>query len=134
MACGFARTRNEAFQRFLGPLRGRVLPKLLLPIEDAIARVRAAGGATSLAHTPPDFGDDEFRRLHDVGLDALESEYAWGRTSIAVRLREAAARLGMLVTGGSDCHGPDPARRKIGSDAVTSEQLESLRDRASRRD
>ena len=40
---------------------------------------------------------------------------------------EIAARLGLLVTGGSDCHGPHPARRHIGSEAVTSEQLDRLR-------
>ncbi|HUR55980.1 MAG TPA: PHP domain-containing protein [Gemmataceae bacterium] len=134
VSCGIARTRDEAFGRFIHRLHGRVLPKQLLPIEEAIALVRAAGGVTSLAHPPAEMGDAEFRRLRDFGLDALESEYAWKRSSPAVRLREAAAQLGMLVTGGSDCHGPDPAHRRIGSDSITSEQFEKLRERAARRD
>jgi predicted metal-dependent phosphoesterase TrpH len=78
VACQFARTRNEAFGRFLGPVAGRVLPKLLLPAEEAIGMVRAAGGVASLAHPPADFAEDEFRTLARFGLGALEAEYPWG--------------------------------------------------------
>jgi predicted metal-dependent phosphoesterase TrpH len=134
VACGIARTRDEAFGRYVHRLHGRILPKLLLPIDRAIALVCDAGGVTSLAHPPADLTDVDFRVLRDFGLDALEAEYAWKRSSASSRLREAAGRLGMLVTGGSDCHGPDPAHRRIGSDSITSEQFEQLRERAARRD
>jgi len=40
-----------------------------------------------------------------------------------------AARLGLAVTGGSDCHGPDPACRRIGTYAITADALEKLRER-----
>jgi predicted metal-dependent phosphoesterase TrpH len=130
IACQLAKTRNEAFHRFLGPLRGSVFAKEMLPVADAIGLVHAAGGVASLAHPPPDFADADFARLADFGLDALESEYAWGRTSPRTRYREVAARLGLLVTGGSDCHGPEPATRRIGTYAVTSDDLARLRDRA----
>ena len=130
VACGLARSHNEAFGRFLGPLTGKVIPKERLGIADAVGLVRAAGGATSLAHPPADFGDDEFRRLREAGLDAIEVEYPWGRSSPAARLREVAGRFGLLVSGGSDCHGPEPAHRRIGSHGVTAEQLARLRDRA----
>ncbi|QJW98764.1 hypothetical protein [Frigoriglobus tundricola] len=46
------------------------------------------------------------------------------------RLRALAARLGLAVSGGSDCHGPDPAHRRIGSQALTSAEFAALRDRA----
>jgi predicted metal-dependent phosphoesterase TrpH len=130
VACRFARSVQEAFHRFLGPLRGRVRPKERLPVGEAVRLVHAAGGVTSLAHPPPDLGDADFARLRDAGLDALEVEYPWRRSAVAGRLREAAARFGLLVTGGSDCHGPHPAHRRVGSCSVAAEHLARLRERA----
>jgi predicted metal-dependent phosphoesterase TrpH len=127
VACGFAHHRTEAFHRFLGPLRSTVLPKVLLPVDEAIRLVHEAGGVTALAHPPADFTDEHFGTLAEFGLDALEAEYPWGRNSPAARLRETAARLGLAVSGGSDCHGPDPVRRRIGSCAITSDELNALR-------
>lgn len=128
LAGGIAHTRNEAFHRYLG--RVTVLPKERLPVADAIGLVHAAGGATSLAHPPADLPDDAFGRLREWGLDAIEAEYPWGRSSPAGRLREVAGRFGFLVTGGSDCHGPEPAHRRVGASGVAAEQLAQLRDRA----
>jgi predicted metal-dependent phosphoesterase TrpH len=132
LACQIARSRNEAFHRFVGPLTGKVIAKEQLPVADAVGLVHAAGGAASLAHPPAELGDDDFRRLRACGLDAVEVEYPWGRSSPAGRLREIADRFGLLVTGGSDCHGPEPAHRRIGSHGITTDQLAQLRDRAGR--
>lgn len=129
VAAGHARNHNEAFYRFLGPLRGEVVPKVLIPADEAIALVRAAGGVTSLAHPPPEFTDEQFGTLAAFGLDALEAVYPWGRNSAGTRLREAANRFGLAVSGGSDCHGPDPSHRMVGSYAVTADELTALRDR-----
>jgi 3',5'-nucleoside bisphosphate phosphatase len=129
VACGYAKTRTEAFHRFVNPLVGQVGPKNLVPIEEAIQLVHAVGGVASLAHPPADFADEQFVTLRDVGLDALEAVYPWGRNSPAVRLREVAARLGLAVSGGSDCHGPDPAHRRVGSHAITFDEFAALRER-----
>lgn len=129
VSAGFARNRTEAFHRFLSRVRGDVVPKLLLPVEEAIVLVRAAGGVSSLAHPHPDLSDDDFRTLAGFGLGALEAAYPWGRNSPAARLRAVSSRLGLAVTGGSDCHGPDPARRAVGSHGVTAEEFAALRGR-----
>jgi predicted metal-dependent phosphoesterase TrpH len=130
VGCGFARSRNEAFGRFLFPLKGSVLPKEKLPVGEAIDLIHAAGGVASLAHPPVDLTDDGLDRLAAAGLDAVESEYAWGRSGPAGRLRRAADRLGLAVTGGSDCHGPDPAHRRVGRYGLTADGLEALRARS----
>jgi predicted metal-dependent phosphoesterase TrpH len=132
VGCGHARTRAEAFHRFVGPLARSVRPKALVPLAEAIRLVRAAGGVASLAHPPSDLGDGAFGQFREMGLDALEVAYPWGRSSPAARLREAAARFGFAVSGGSDCHGPEPAHRRIGSSAITSDELAALRERAAR--
>jgi predicted metal-dependent phosphoesterase TrpH len=132
VACRFARSVHEAFWRFLSPLRDRVLPKERLPVGEAVRLVHAAGGVVSLAHPPAEFGDAEFARLRDAGLDAVEAVYPWRRSSPAGKLREVADRFGLLITGGSDCHGPAPAHRGVGSCSVSAEQLARLRERAGR--
>jgi predicted metal-dependent phosphoesterase TrpH len=130
VACGFARSRDEAFHRLLGPLRGRVLPKEKLDIAAAIELAHAAGGVASLAHPPPELDDASFGRLRAAGLDAVEAVYPWGRSRQGGRLREVADRFGFLVSGGSDCHGPTPVHRGVGSTSVGPDELERLRRRA----
>ncbi|VTR94676.1 metal-dependent phosphoesterase : PHP domain protein OS=Rhodothermus marinus (strain ATCC 43812 / DSM 4252 / R-10) GN=Rmar_1931 PE=4 SV=1: PHP [Gemmata massiliana] len=130
VASGAAKTRTEAFHRFVNPLIRKTRPKTLVPLEDAIALVHMAGGVASLAHPPPHLTDEHFDTLQKCSLDALEVVYPWGRNSPVSRLREVAARFGFVVSGGSDCHGPDPVHRRIGSHAITFEELSVLRDRA----
>ncbi len=130
VACGHARTRTEAFHRLLNPLAGKVRHKILVPIEEAIRLVHTADGIASLAHPPGDLTDDQFEALRAAGLDAVEAVYPWGRNAPTARFRATAARLGLAVSGGSDCHGPDPAHRRIGSCAITSDEFAALRDRA----
>lgn len=119
--------RHEAFGRLVAPLGREVTPKVMVPVADAVRLVHGAGGVASLAHPPTDFGEDEFRRLKAFGLDALEAEYPWGRNSATARLRELAGRLGLAVTGGSDCHGPDPVHRRVGSCGIREEEFAKLR-------
>ncbi len=127
---GAARTRYGAWQKYVGPLSATVRREDRPTVEASIAFVHEAGGVSSLAHPPADLDDADFAHLKDAGLDALEVNYPWGRTSPAVRLREVAGRLGFLTTGGSDCHGPDSPHRRVGSHGVTSDELERLRERA----
>jgi predicted metal-dependent phosphoesterase TrpH len=130
VACGHARTRAEAFHRFVNPLVGKVRAKALVPIEAAIRLVHEAGGVASLAHPPDTLTDEQFADLRTAGLDAVEVVYPWGRNSPVKRLREVAARFGFATSGGSDCHGPDPAHRHVGSQAITGAELTTLRERA----
>lgn len=130
IACGQAKTTDDAFRRFLKPLSGSVSPKFRIPLDEAIALVHAAGGRTSLAHPPQELEEAAFVRMKEMDLDALEAEYAWRRSAPAIRLRGIAAKLGLLTTGGSDCHGPTPVHRHIGSVNVKMESVERLRYRS----
>ena len=125
--CGIAHTTDDAFRRFLKPLRGVVAPKVRIPVEEAIALVHDAGGRASLAHPPAEFDDAAFLRLKEMRIDALESEYAWRRSAPAIRLRGIAESLGLLTTGGSDCHGPLPPHRGIGCVTIPIDSMARLR-------
>ena len=130
VACGHSHWRADAIRRFVNPCVRAARPKVLVPIAEAIRLVHEAGGVASLAHPPAEMPDEQFAELRALGLDAVEAAYPWGRNSPARRLREIAARLGLAVSGGSDCHGPDPAHRKIGSHGITAAALAALRERA----
>jgi predicted metal-dependent phosphoesterase TrpH len=127
VAAGAAQNLTEAFHRFLSPLHRRVAPKELVAVDEAIHLLHAAGGVVSLAHPHPELTEEHYRKLASLGLDALEVEYPWGRRSPAAKLREIAERLGFAATGGSDCHGPHPAHRRIGSHGIGLDELERLR-------
>jgi hypothetical protein len=63
--------------------------------------------------------------LRASGLGAIEAEYPDMRPSRSRELREWANRLGLAVTGGSDCHGP--GRRTVGCRSISDAELEQLR-------
>lgn len=127
---GHAATYREAFIRFLHD-RGKVaVPKRRLPVAEAIALVRAAGGVAAWAHPAYDGTEARLRDLHALGLQGVEAEYPGHRPSLTGELRRRAAALGLVVTGGSDCHGPGPLKRAIGACGITAAELETVRRRA----
>jgi predicted metal-dependent phosphoesterase TrpH len=118
---------REAFARYLaddGPVN---LPKERLPLADAVALVRSAGGVTSLAHPSADLTLSGLATLRDLGLQAVEAAYPSFRAARVKELRAWAVALDLMVTGGSDCHGPGAPARAVGACGVTAEELAVLR-------
>lgn len=118
---------REAFDRYLADGGPADLPKERLSFDRAIGLVRAAGGVASLAHPRASMTLFELTQMRERGLQAVEVEYPTHRANRSRELREWAAHLGMAITGGSDCHGPDQLHRGIGCRSVTIEELNALR-------
>jgi 3',5'-nucleoside bisphosphate phosphatase len=124
---GKAANIREAFQRWLGD-HGRVnTPKARLSVAEASALVRQAGGVAAWAHPSYDATIESLRELRELGLQAVEVDYPHCRPSRGTTLRAWAKELGLAVTGGSDCHGPDQPARGLGTCGVTAAELEALR-------
>src|SRR5438270_10600399 len=124
---GRARSVGEAFARYLGDHARAAVPKTRLPVAEAIALVRQAGGVAAWAHPSYDCNGENLRDLRRLGLGALEVNYPAFRAGRIQELRALATALDLAVTGGSDCHGPDQPKRAVGACTVTSEELERLR-------
>jgi predicted metal-dependent phosphoesterase TrpH len=122
---------REAFSRYLNDGGRIAVPKLRLPVGEAIALVRGAGGVASWAHPAYDCTRESLAALRDLGLGAVEAGYPGFRPSRSRELRAWAAELGLAVTAGSDCHGPQPLGRAIGACSVDAAQLQKIRSMAS---
>ncbi|MFL5240616.1 MAG: PHP domain-containing protein [Gemmataceae bacterium] len=130
MQSGNVGSVREAFSRYLGD-GGRVsLPKRRLPVQEAISLVRAAGGVAAWAHPSYDCHRDSLVELSRWGIGALEAEYPTHRNSRGRELRNLAGQFDLAVTGGSDCHGPEPLGRTVGACSITREELATLRRRS----
>ncbi len=126
------RTKNassvrEAFQRWLGDQGRADVPKTRVPIAEAIQLVRAAGGIAAWAHPNYHCTREALADLKRLGLTAVEVEYPSFTASRTKELRGWAKELGLGITGGSDCHGPDEPRRAVGASSITHDELEALR-------
>jgi predicted metal-dependent phosphoesterase TrpH len=92
----------------------------------AIEAVRLAGGVASWAHPAYDEQTPAaLAELASMGLGAVEVAFPNARPAHAKQLRLLAGRLGLAITGGSDCHGP--GKRNVGSITVSDEELRRLR-------
>lgn len=123
---GTARNYGEAWGRFVAPLSRRVIPKLMIPFAEATELIRTAGGVAVLAHPSSDLSETDFSRMKEAGLDGIEVKFPAAAVTRTLALTGIAARLGLLTTGGSDCHGP--GGRPVGSVGATAEELRAVCD------
>lgn len=107
---GLVRDRSEAFGRYLAAGAAAYVPKYRFQPEEGIAMLRAAEGLPVLAH-PGMLNLSQLqlefllRRLMAAGLEGLEALYSEHGTATRLGLTRLAARLGLVVSGGSDFHG-----------------------------
>jgi predicted metal-dependent phosphoesterase TrpH len=124
-ATGRVGSVREAFDRWLADGGPADVPKARLPLAEAIALVRGAGGVTSLAHPPAALTMPRLAALCNLALQAVEADYPSHRPARSKELRAWAMALGLAVTGGSDCHGPDGTA--VGRYGVTADELATVR-------
>jgi predicted metal-dependent phosphoesterase TrpH len=123
---------QQAFDRYLSVTGRLAVPPVGLPVGQAIALVRGAGGVAIWAHPSYDCRQKNVRELVALGLQGIEVEYPGYRADRVKQLRQLAAQFGLVVSGGSDCHGPLPLYRTVGARSITVAELERIRDVAER--
>ncbi len=92
--------------------------------------IHAAGGVAIMAHPGQTGRDDQIAALAAAGMDGLEAFSSDHSAAQVAWYIETAEALGLLVSGGSDCHGYNKDRVLIGSVRLDEERLEALRRRA----
>lgn len=103
---GAVRTPAEAFERYLRRGRPAYIDRYRAKPEQAIALIRAAGGLAVLAHPGLMHRDSMVPSLVEMGLGGVEAYHTAHTAADVKRYLALAERLGLLVTGGTDSHGP----------------------------
>jgi predicted metal-dependent phosphoesterase TrpH len=132
VTAGHARTRDEAFERYLEFDCPAYVPRRGARPEAVIEVLHAAGGLASIAHPGVRPQDDRIGRLAASGLDAIEAAHPDHDAPAEARYRALAARHGLLITAGSDFHGEHRAPG-IGAVTLAPTDFERLRKAAARR-
>lgn len=138
VAADMVADRSEAFQDLLGDGGPAYVERDRLSAAEAITLTTESGGVTSIAHPLTiDPGDTTLRSifedLREVGLAGIEAYYSEHPPHIRTQLAGVASDLGLVATGGSDCHGTGKPGLEIGTGhgdlVVPDSALEELRSR-----
>jgi predicted metal-dependent phosphoesterase TrpH len=106
---GLVPSVQHAFDQFLGAGRPAFVPRTGPSPASVVDAVHDAGGIASLAHPGVTTRDDLIGPLVEHGLDAIEVYHSDHTPEDVIAYRGLAARLGALVSGGSDFHGEEDA-------------------------
>ena len=117
---------DEAFERFLKKGRRAWVPKCKISALDAIALIHQAGGLAVMAHPGLNHCDEIIPTLSGQGLDGIECFHTKHSAKMSKRYLNVAARLNLLVTGGSDCHGYSKGKPLIGGVKLPGVYLQKL--------
>ncbi len=124
---GVVRNRQEAFDRFLKKDGPAFVPLESPTASEVIGVIRQAGGVPVLAHPSYSTSDSLLKELTDLGLAGLEVYYPGHTRAWMKRYKQIAEDYGLIVTGGSDFHGPGTGRAELGCVDVPEEAVERLR-------
>lgn len=106
VAAGHASNVPEAFNRWIGDEHTAFVPTDLGDPLDGIRTIEDAGGVAVWAHPPRDLIDGLLPELVRGGLRGIEVHRPRTRPDEVRRLDGIARSAGLLVSGGSDWHGP----------------------------
>ena len=112
---GLCATQDEAFDRFLKKGKPAWVPKFQMSAVEAIELIHQAGGLAVMAHPGLNRTDEAIPVLAEMGMDGLECFHTRHSTAASQHYLLMAEQLGLLVTGGSDCHGMNKGKPLIGS-------------------
>ncbi len=103
---GVVQSKTEAFTKWLGVGAPAYVPRFKIEPQEAVGLILDAGGVPVLAH--PGLLTD-LRIISDliphglVGIEVVHSAHSPSQTEYFLRI---AGELGLIPSGGSDCHGP----------------------------
>ncbi|MDD5255109.1 MAG: PHP domain-containing protein [Candidatus Omnitrophica bacterium] len=127
VASGAVGSVYEAFKKYIGDRSPAYVSGFRFSPAQAIALIRESQGIPVLAH-PYSLGNDALIPLFVkdglMGIEAYYPEHSSEKTNVYLALAE---KHGLLVTGGSDCHGSAKPNISVGSLKVPYDLVEKLK-------
>jgi predicted metal-dependent phosphoesterase TrpH len=128
MEKGYVETIQEAFQKYIGYGSDAYEEKYKLPPEEAIRLITGAKGLAFLAHPGAGITETVITNFVKFGLDGLEVLHPFLYPERQKLLKSIAQRLGLLMSGGSDCHGGRDGNFFMGRHMVPYTFLEKIKE------
>lgn len=125
LARGFARSINEAFDKYIGSGKVAYVDKERLTPRQAIQTIHNAGGVAILAHPPQLKYENSAQLLRilqeftQAGLDGIEAYHSDNSPEQTRLYVDLAHKLNMGTTGGSDFHGSGKPHVRLGQPRVS---------------
>ncbi|MBN1893522.1 PHP domain-containing protein [bacterium] len=126
MEKGYVETFQEAFQRYIGYGTPAYEEKYRILPDQAIAIIAEARGLSFLAHPGYAVTDDLILHFIKAGLDGIEVVHPNILENRTRYLIEFARSHGVLISGGSDCHGGRDGCTLMGKYNVPYAMLEDI--------
>jgi 3',5'-nucleoside bisphosphate phosphatase len=126
---GFVRTFDEAFDTYLRKGKKAYVPKDKIPWQDAVRLIRHYRGLPVLAHpytlnlSNEGLGD-LIREMNQAGLAGMEVYYPDHTPEQTAAYERLARRSGLIITGGTDFHGPLRNAVPVGDYGIDQEHLD----------
>jgi len=108
---GYITERDEAFTKYFNEYPLNEIKRASLTPKQAIELIKSAGGTVVLAHPVSlklndELLEEKIRELKSYGLDGIECYNKIHTQEDIIKLKEVANKLDLLITAGSDFHGP----------------------------
>ena len=114
---GFCNSMEEAFDRWLNLERGLYVPPKRPDAFEVIRFIKSIGAVAVLAHPFLNLAELQLREFLEQakGLDGIEVYYSkFSREQIAL-LEQIASEYGLVCSGGSDFHGSNKPKLRMGT-------------------
>ena len=108
---GYTKDNDEAFEKYLNPDCPCYIPRVKVPVTEAVKLILSANGKPVMAHPVlynklSDAKLDELTALlKDAGLMGIEAIYSKNKEGDEEKIRLLAEKYNLFITGGSDFHG-----------------------------
>lgn len=103
---GYGKTRNEVFNKYLVEGCYAYVKPQGPDIYEAIKTIKEAGGVSVLAHPSTIEGSFNIEDVIKKGFDGIEAFYPTHKNSRIRKYIELAKKYNLIVTAGTDYHGP----------------------------
>jgi predicted metal-dependent phosphoesterase TrpH len=131
---GAVKTVDEAFNRYIAYEGPAYFPKMQLSPREAIDFIHKYGGVAVVAHPGTYHKDGALYSAISAGVDGIEVWHPDHGDRNVDHYREVATKNGLLMTGGSDCHGGrKQGKVYLGSITVPYSCLQAVKDLRGRR-
>lgn len=103
---GYVRTFSEAFDKYLAIGKIAYVERYRLKPQEAINLINEVDGIPVLAHPGLINNDEIVEKIVEIGVKGIEAYYYEHNSKETTKYLEYAKNNNLLITGGSDDHGP----------------------------